>query len=243
MRFKPETEGKAERNSAPPPAATTKKFQVIIADENPVCRRGLRDLLGKDPRFEIVAELEDGEALFETIVEKQPDVAVLDSTLPGLNGVELAALLKASEATTNLVMIASQSDEDAFNQAINAGVKGYVLKKSSEHELLDCIATTAAGGAYVSPALTDFLLRRHSSTERLRGEQPGLIRLTFQERRIINRIAQGKTSRQIAIECGISLRTVDSHRANICEKLGLNGRHRLLQFALQHRDALNHLDS
>ncbi len=83
MRFKPETEGKAERNSAPPPAATTKKFQVIIADENPVCRRGLRDLLGKDPRFEIVAELEDGEALFETIVEKQPDVAVLDSTLPG----------------------------------------------------------------------------------------------------------------------------------------------------------------
>jgi len=242
MRFKPGTQRKTPQQSGSPSLAPIKKFRIIIVDENPVCRRGLRDLLGQDPRFEIIAEVEHGERAFETIVEKRPDAAVLDGNLPGLNSVEMAALLKARKASTNLVVIASHGDEEAFNQAINAGVKGYVLKKSSERELLDCIAVTAAGGSYVSPVLTDLLLRRRSGTERLRGEQPGLARLTVRERRILKGIAQGITSRQIALECGISLRTVDSHRANICEKLSLSGRNRLLQFALEHRHALHHLD-
>jgi DNA-binding NarL/FixJ family response regulator len=242
MRSKPGTHRKTPQPSNTGTLAPAKKFRIIIVDENAIYRRGLRDLLGQDPRFEIVAEVEQGEIAFETIIEKRPDAAVLDGDLPGLNSIELAALLKARKASTNLVVIASQSDEEAFNQAINAGVKGYVLKNSSERELLDCIAAAAASGSYVSPVLTDLLLRRRSSTERLRGEQPGLSRLTVRERRILRGIAQGITSRQIALECGISLRTVDSHRANICEKLCLSGRNRLLHFALEHRHALHHLD-
>jgi len=214
---------------------------VIIAGENPICRRGLRHLL-TEAGFEIIAEGESGETAFNAILELKPDVAVFDSNLSGVGSLELAALLKARRAATNLVMVASQSDEHGFNQAINFGVKGYVLKKSSEREILDCVLAAASGEAYVSPALTDLLLRRRSSTEKLRHEQPGLARLTLCERRILRRIAEGKTSRQIAIECGVSLRTVDSHRANICEKLELKGRNRLLQFALEHRDALSHLD-
>jgi DNA-binding NarL/FixJ family response regulator len=235
------TEQKRRGDSGGTPAPQRKKIRVAIVDGNPVCRRGLRLLL-IDHGHEVVAELEREGAAFEEILKLKPDVAILDSNGPGEGSLELALLLKAGAAATPVVILASHGDEAAFNRAISLGVKGYVLKKSSEREILECIRAAASGEAYVSPALTNLLLRRRSDTDKVRREQPGLGRLTTGERRILSRIAQGKTSRQIATECGISLRTVDSHRANISEKLELRGRNRLLQFALEHRDALSHLD-
>jgi DNA-binding NarL/FixJ family response regulator len=223
------------------PAPQRKKIRVAIVDGNPVCRRGLRLLL-TDHGHEVVAELEHEGAAFEEILKLKPDVAILDSNGAGEGSLELALLLKAGNSTTHVVILASHGEEAAFNHAMSFGVKGYVLKKSPEREIIDCIRAAASGEAYVSPALTDLLLRRRSDTEKVRREQPGLRQLTTAERRILRRIAQGKTSRQIATECGISLRNVDSHRTNISEKLGLRGRNRLLQFALEHRDALSHLD-
>lgn len=218
------------------------KFRVVIVDENPLCRRGLRDLLGEDKRFDVVAEADHGETGLKTILEEKPDVAVLDTNLPGINGLEVAALLRVKDHAINTVMLAQQKDEALFNRAISQGVKGYVLKKNAGNEILDCIATVARGEPYVSSLLTDFLLRRRSSIESLGKRKPGLGQLTTAERRILKRIAGGKTSREIAAEYGISPRTVDSHRAHICEKLGLTGSNRLLQFALEHRDALGHLE-
>lgn len=228
---------------APGAPAKQSKFRVTIADENSLCRLGLRSLLQDDRRFEIIAEDEQGETALKTILEQKPDVAILDATLPGISGLEIAALLKARDRMVNIVILASQKDEKLFNKAISLGIRGYVLKKNTANEILNCIAAASRGEAYISSTLSDFLLRRRNSVETLGRRKPGLGSLTVAERRILKRIAQGKTSRQIAAECGVSPRTVDSHRAHICEKLGLKGSNRLLHFALEHRDALSHIDS
>jgi DNA-binding NarL/FixJ family response regulator len=220
-----------------------RKVRVVIADESTMCRRGLGELLREDGRFEILAELAHGEAAFKVVRDQKPDVAVLDAALPGINGLEFAALLEAKEkdCETKLVIFAMQKDEKLFNRAISLGIRGYVLKRQTENEILSCIAAVASGEAYVSPLLTDFLLRRRGRTDSLGKRQPGLRELTAAERRILKRIALGKTSREIAMEGSISPRTVESHRAHIREKLGLRGSNQLLQFALEHRDALSHL--
>ncbi len=231
-----------QRAASAPAVKTRRKFRVVIVDENALCRRGLREILREDGRFEVIAEAHNGEDGLEAILEHKPDVAVLDIALPGISGLEVAALLKVKDGATNLVILAQQKDEKLFNRAISLGVKGYVLKKNAGNEILDCIATVARGEPYVSSVLTDFLLRRGSRVESLGRRKPGIRQLTATERRILNRIAQGKTSREIAKEYGISPRTVDSHRAHICEKLNLRGRNRLIHFALEHRDPLSHLD-
>ena len=219
-----------------------RKIRVVIVDENPLCRRGLRELLQEDERFEVVAEADQGEAGLKAILEQKPDVAVLDSNLPGIGGLEVATLLRAKDGAIRPVILAQQKDEKHFNRAINQGIKGYVLRKNAAMEMVDCIALVAGGEAYISSMLTDFLLRRGRRTESLERRKPGLSRLTAAERRVLNRIAQGKTSKEMAAEWNISPRTVDSHRSHICEKLNLSGKNRLLQFALEHRDAFRHLD-
>jgi DNA-binding NarL/FixJ family response regulator len=214
---------------------------VVIADENTLCRKGLGELLREDGRFDVLAEVAHGEAALKAVRDQKPEVAVLDAALPGISGLDVAALLEGNGCETNLVIFAMQKDEKLFNRAISLGIRGFVLKKQPETEILGCITAVAAGEAYVSPLLTDFLLRRRSRTESLGRRQPGLSQLTKSERRVLKGIALGKTSREMATEFCVSSRTVESHRAHIREKLGLRGSNRLLQFALEHRDALSHL--
>ena len=238
--------GKNPRRQKPAGSSASPKLRhrirIVIVDENPLCRRGLRDLLRGDNRFEVVAEADQGNAGLKHIVEHKPDVAIIDANLTGVNGVELTGLLRAKDVAVNAVILGQEKDEKLFNQAISLGVKGYVLKRNAANEILDCVATVARGEAYICPVLTDFLLRRANRSESLERQKPGLSLLTATERRVLNRIAHGKTSREIAAECGISPRTVDSHRSHICEKLNLNGRNRLIHFAIEHRDALSHPD-
>lgn len=218
---------------------TRRRIRIVIVDENPLCRRGLRDLLREDDRFEVAGEAAQGNTGLKVILEHKPDVAVIDINLPGLNGLELITMLRGKSVSVKTVMLGQEKDEKLFNQAISLGVKGYVLKRNAANEILDCIATVARGEAYICPVLTDFLLRRAGRAESLERQKPGLSLLTATERRVLDRIAHGKTSREIAAECGISPRTVDSHRSHICEKLNLAGRNRLIHFAIEHRDALS----
>ena len=221
---------------------TRRKIRIVVVDENAICRRGLRELLREDDRFDVVAEADQGNAGLKVILEHKPDVAILDANLAGLNGFELPGLLRAKDKVVNTVILGQEKDEKLFNQAISLGVKGYLLKRNAANEISDCIATVARGEAYICPVLTDFLLRRAGRADSLEKRKPGLGKLTAAERRVLNRIAHGKTSREIAAECGISPRTVDSHRSHICEKLNLTGRNRLIHFAIEHRDALSHSD-
>jgi DNA-binding NarL/FixJ family response regulator len=219
--------------------SSKKKIRVVIVDDHPLFRQGLRQAIEQNPRFEVAGETGRGEEAVEMILQRVPDVAVLDLHLPGVSGFEVMDALKAKKCATRIVILTMVKEEQAFNTALNLGVNGYVLKETASAELLDCLAAVAKGNSYVCPALTNFMLQRRNRSALLAQKQPGLDDLTTAERRILKCISEGKTSREIASEFFISHRTVESHRAHICEKLELSGRNRLLRFAFQHRDALS----
>ncbi len=221
----------------PPPPATA----VMIVDDHPLYRAGLRQVIESDARFTLVAEADNGEAALPLIQQRRPRVVVLDINLPGMSGLEVASALQAKNPAPRVVMLTMFKDEQAFNQAMNLGVLGYVLKENAAAEILRCIASVAAGEPYVSPVLTGYLLRRHQRASSLAAHQPTLHDLTTAERRILRAVAQKKSSKEIAAELGVSPRTVESHRANICSKLNLQGSNILLQYALEHRDELSQL--
>jgi len=214
------------------------RIKVLIVDDHPLFREGLRQVITADPRFELVDATGDGEAALRLIQDKKPDVAVLDINLPRLNGLEIAQKLHNKRSSTRLVVLTMLKEEDIFNRALDLGVKGFVLKENAVEEILHALAAVAAGEHYLSSSISGYLVRRRGRAESLTREKPGLDDLTKAERRILKLISLKKTSREIATELFISPRTVEAHRANICSKLDLRGSHSLLQFALEHRSAL-----
>jgi two-component system response regulator DegU len=220
----------------------TAKIRIFIVDDHPMFRQGLRQTIQGDPRFELIGEAEDGEAAIKSIKTLQPDLAVLDINLPNISGLDVAAKLREAECPTRLVVLTMLKDEPAFNRAMNIGVQGYLLKESAVTEIVSCLISVAAGTPYVSPVLSGFLLNRRDRRTALSTHLPGLNDLTMAERRILKRIADKKSSKEIAAEFNISPRTVETHRANICDKLELKGNNSLLQFAIENRDALSGLN-
>lgn len=216
-------------------------IRIVIVDDHPLYRQGLRQVIQADPRFELLAEADTAATAKKLIAELKPDLAVLDINLPDATGLDVAEELRRTATATRLVMLTMLKDEQAFNHAMNIGVDGYVLKENAGSEIISCLVSVARGEAYVSPLLTGFLLRRRGRAEKLATHRPGLSDLTTAEKRILKRIADKKTSREIAQELNVSPRTVETHRTNICTKLSLKGSNSLLQFALENKEALSAL--
>ena len=213
-------------------------IKVLIVDDHPLFRSGLRQVITSNPCFELIGETGDGEAALRLIQEKKPDVAVLDVNLPGLSGLEIARQLQGKRLPVRFIMLTMHKEEEIFNRALDFGAKGFVLKENAADEIVKAIITVAAGDHYLSSSISGYLVRRRSRAEALAAQKPGLDDLTKAERRILKLIAEKKTSRQIGAELFISPRTVEAHRANICAKLELRGSHSLLQFALENRSAI-----
>jgi DNA-binding NarL/FixJ family response regulator len=210
---------------------------IIIADDHPIFRQGLKQLIEKQPGLRVVAEAEDGEAALDLISTQAPAVAVLDLNMPKLDGFSVARRARERKLPVKIVILTMHKDELHFNEAINLGVQGYVIKDSAATEVIDCIKTVVSGREYFSPALSSFLLnrgRRSAQAEKL----PGVGDLTPTERRVLVLLSELKTTKEIAAELGVSPRTVDNHRAHICSKLDLQGSHALVKFALLHRGEL-----
>ena len=221
--------------------AVQNNIRVLIVDDHPLFRQGLRQVIVSDSRFEWAGEAENADAALKLTQEAKPDVIVLDVNLPRVSGLELAEVLRAKKCKATLVILTMLKDEQVFNRAMNLGVKGFVLKENAADEIVKCIVSVADGEPYVSPSLTSFLLRRRDRAEALAAHTPTLSDLTTAERRVLKAIAQKKTTKEIASELFISPRTVESHRSNISTKLSLKGANSLLHFALENRDALDHL--
>ncbi|MES1196336.1 MAG: response regulator transcription factor [Steroidobacter sp.] len=221
---------------------TASPIRTFVVDDHPMFRQGLRQAIESDRRFEVIGEAADGSMAIKEILKLTPDLAVLDINLPGANGIEIADALRAAQSGTRLVFLTMLQDEAAFNHAMSLGVHGYLLKDSGVVDIINCLLSVAAGNVYVSPTLSSFLLKRHHKSIALAEHAPGLDELTTAERRILKRIAEKKSTKQIAAEFNVSPRTVETHRYNICNKLELKGNNSLLQFAIEHRDALSALD-
>jgi DNA-binding NarL/FixJ family response regulator len=214
------------------------RTKVLIVDDHPLFRQGLRQLVEGDARFELIAEAGDGNEALRLIEQRKPDVAVLDVNLPGLSGLEVARRVQAARLPTRIVVLTMFKEEETFNRALDVGVLGFVLKENAAQDILASIVAVATGEHYLSPTISSYLVRRRGRAEILAAHKPGLDDLTKAERRILKLIAEKKTSREIAAELFISPRTVEAHRANISQKLDLHGSHSLLQFALENRSAI-----
>jgi DNA-binding NarL/FixJ family response regulator len=219
-------------------ARAENKIKVVIADDHPLFRDGLRQALLAAPEIKLVAEAANGPEAFRAIREHLPDVAVLDIGMPGLNGFGVVQQIREKRLNPGIIFLTMYNQEDMFNQAFNAGSLGYILKDSAVSDIIQAIRSVAAGKHYLSPSISHYLARRISGRTTLHNHVPGLADLTPAEVRVCKLIAEDKTSKEIAELLEISFRTVETHRANICAKLNLHGSHSLLRFAFDHRDLL-----
>jgi DNA-binding NarL/FixJ family response regulator len=213
-------------------------IRLLIADDHPLLRAGLRQVIATDPQIQIVAEAADGATALELLIAQQPDVAVLDIEMPNLTGFALLRELRAQRHSASVIFLTMYHDEEMFNEALDLGALGYVLKDSAATDITAAIRAVAAGQPFISPAISAYLFNRATRTTALVQQLPGLNDLTPTERRVLKLIAENKTSKEIAADLFISYRTVENHRANICQKLDLKGSHSLLKFAFDHKSEL-----
>lgn len=211
---------------------------IVIADDHPIVRKGLRLVIEADPRLKVLAEADDGEAAVALIEELRPQIVVLDVDMPNLDGFDVARELQKRKLTPKIVFLTIHSEEDLFNAAMDLGARGYILKDSATFEIVNGIKAVAEGKYFVTPSLTSFLVQRTQRTQDLKKNIPAVSRLTPTETRIVLMIADYKSNKQIAEELFVHHRTVETHRANICQKLDLHGHKALLKFALEHKSAL-----
>ena len=213
-------------------------IRILLADDHPVVRQGLRQAIEKDTALSVVAEVATGPDAVARIAELVPAIAVLDIDMPGLDGLGVAREIGARGLTVRLIFLTIHANEDMFHAAMDLGAHGYVLKDSALAEIVKGIRAVADGHHYVSPALTGFLVHRRARARELAQQQPGLAALTASERRILRMIADGMSSKAIAEKLFVQVRTVDNHRANMSQKLNLGGPYALLRYAMQHRHEL-----
>jgi DNA-binding NarL/FixJ family response regulator len=213
-------------------------IRILIADDHPIFRHGLRLVIEAQRGFTVVAEAADGNLALERLQEGNIAVAVLDVTMPVKDGFAVAREARERRVAAALVFLTMHKDEHYLNAALDLGVRGYVLKDNATTEIVDCIRSVAGGGEYISPTLSSLLIRRRTRAAGLAAERPALEQLTPAERRILRLVADGLTSREIAGQLGLGVRTVEHHRNNVAVKLELRGSHALTKFALQHKSDL-----
>ncbi len=213
----------------------TSEIRILIADDHSVVRKGLRQAIESDPAIKVIAECGDGETALARIAELRPEIALLDLDMPKLDGFGVIRGIQKSKLPVEAVLLTIHDEEDLFLAAMDLGVKGYILKESALLEIVTGLRSVAAGKHYVSASLTSYLVQCRGRAEALAQTQPALRSLTSTERHIVQAIAKGRSSKEIAAELFIHYRTVENHRTNICQKLGLSGSNSLLKFALEHR--------
>src|SRR5262245_60589757 len=211
---------------------------ILIADDHPIFRRGLCDVIQADAGLRLVGQASNGEEALELVDELKPDIAILDVHMPKLSGLQAARKLIEKKSAMKLVLLTMHEDEDLLNEALNLGIHAYVLKENAVEDLIAAVRRVAEGKTFISASLSGLLLRRRAEADALRREKPGLDSLTPTERRILKLIADDKTSKEIAEVLSCAVRTVETHRQNISQKLGLSGSHSLLKFAYDNKSSL-----
>ena len=207
-------------------------IRILIADDHAVVRSGLRALLSADSDLEVVGEAGDGTETLRLAETLHADMVLLDITMPPEDGIKTAQRLKEKHPELIVLFLTMHEDEGLLHEALRAGAAGYVIKRAEESEIIQAIHAASQGNIYVHPAMTRALLHRPVTTEQRRGSPVNA--LTRRELDVLRLLAKGNTNRQIADVLGLSVRTVENHRANLMGKLGLVSRVELVNYAEEH---------
>ena len=204
------------------------KTRILLADDHAVVRRGLRMVLDAEPDLEVVAEAGDGDEAVERALAEELHLAVLDITMPRKTGIQVAREIARRKPEVRSLMLSMHDNERFFFEALRAGAAGYVLKSSADQDLVEACRATMRGESFIYPAAVKALVRDYLR----RGEAHDDV-LSPRELEVVKLIAEGQTSREIAEALVISERTVERHRANVLEKLGMRDRVELTRYAIR----------
>ena len=208
------------------------KARILLADDHVVVRRGLRLILDGEPDLHVVAEAGDGAEAVEAALREEVDLAVLDVTMPRLTGLQAARELNRRKPELKVLILSMHDNEQYFFEALRAGASGYVLKSVADRDLVDACRAALRGEPFLYPGAIKALIREHLERTREGGGAPE-DPLTPREGEIVKLVAEGHTTKEIAQELVISEKTVERHRANVLEKLGLRDRVDLTRYAIR----------
>lgn len=210
-----------------------RKTRILLADDHQLMRSGLRLLIEQQPDLTVVGEaanVREAVALAKTL---RPDVAVMDISMPNLNGIEAAHQIKQSHAEIAVIVLSMHSDESYVLRALRAGAKGYLLKDSAESDLIEAVRAVARGKSFFSPAVSKVLLDDYMRKLKHSGAEDAYDLLTPREREILQLVAEGKSNKEVANLLHLSVYTVETHRSNIMQKLNLKGVPELTLYAVR----------
>jgi DNA-binding NarL/FixJ family response regulator len=208
-------------------------FDVLLVDDHKIMRDGIKAILGRGDEFRVVGEAENGTDAVQFVKRERPDLVLMDIGLPGLNGVETTAEILRFHAECKIVILSMYDDENSVVGAIRSGARAFVLKKASDTDLMDALRTVARGGAYLSPQVSDRLLARIQKGDLDSKQSSSALEvLSPRELQVLRLVAEGKTSKEIAVVLDLREQTVRSYRKTMMKKLGVNNVAGLTQLAL-----------
>jgi DNA-binding NarL/FixJ family response regulator len=209
------------------------RFDVLLVDDHKIMRDGIKAILGRDEEFRVVGEAENGTDAVQFVKRSRPDLVLMDIGLPGLNGVETTVEILRHHPDCKIVILSMYDDENSVVSAIRSGARAFILKKASDNDLLEALRMVARGGAYLSPQVSDRLLTRIQKGD-LESKQASsaLENLSPRELQVLRLVAEGKTSKEIAVMLDLREQTVRSYRKTMMKKLGVNNVAGLTQLAL-----------
>lgn len=208
---------------------------ILLADDHPMLRMGVRQLLTHDPSFKVIAETGNGNDTMDQVYLLRPDILILDIIMPGLDGLTIAKRIDDSDLSTKVVILTIRDDSESLNAALDANVAGYVLKDSGTSNMLQCLRNVREGKLYFTSVMSTHLVEKRDHRLKFMEEYPGLNDVTKAEYRVLKLIADSKTTIEIAELLDLAESTIENHRGSIAKKLGLNGSYRLMKWAIENR--------
>ena len=213
------------------PSQRTTKVSVVIADDHAIVRQGIASLLNANEQLHVAGEARDGKELLQMAQRLRPQVALLDISMPGMNGVTAAMRLPKVSPRTRTMILSMFCERDIVIRALQAGVHGYVTKQSIGTDLAQAVLTVARGEFYLSPDVTSFVVNDYLSVIQSRPHHPE--QLTLREREVLQLIAEGRTNKEIAERLDTSIKTVDAHRTHIMKRLNIHDLAGLVKYAVR----------
>jgi two-component system, NarL family, response regulator NreC len=207
--------------------------RVLLADDHGVVRRGLHYLLERSPEFVVVGEASDGREAVKMSEELSPDVVVMDIAMPNLNGIEATAQIVRKNPAAGVIILSMHSDETYLVRALSAGAKGYLLKDSAEADLIRAVQAVSQGRPFFSPAIAETLLEDYMRRLKQHNLTDSYDLLTDREKEVLQLLAEGKSNKEVAALLDLSLYTVETHRSNLMQKLGLHNTAEIVLYAVR----------